>query len=392
MRKAQVGFIGAGQFISASHLPTARASQRMDVAGIADLNPAILAKHRADLPHARFTADYKELLRDPAIDLVVIGTRQDLHARLIVESLDAGKWVYCEKPMAETPEEIEAVLAAEKRAKGKLAIGLNRRFAPAYVQTKKLMQQTPRPWFITYRLMAPHLTTGEKDDFYRQRPRIIYEGCHILDLVCWLLDSDPMRVYMTGDRYRNNCCTLEYADGSNVMFLCGSIGSFALPKEQMEIFSAGHSIVVNDFVDMQVRGFKGEFDRQFALDRGAHAAMIQRFGIEYYEACRVKEILHNPESMDLLGRNQMTIDPLRRPVSRECQQAIDAYTELKPPYFDSPDKGRVQALEHFAECLLTGTTPDTADGIAGARSTQLGLTLLEAMEKGMPITPKTGRL
>jgi len=107
--------------------------------------------------------------------------------------------------------------------------------------------------------------------------------------------------------------------------------------------------------------------------------------MEYYEACRVKEILHNADSMELLGKAQMTIEPLKRPVSRQCQQAIDAYTRLQPPYFDSPDKGRVQALEHFAQCLLTGTTPDTADGTAGARSTQLGLALLQALEARQPV-------
>lgn len=386
MRTVRVGFIGAGQFISASHLATARNSQIMDVAAIADLSPATLDKHRAQNPGATFTTDYRQLLADPSIDLIVIGTRQDLHARLIVECLDAGKWVYCEKPMAETEEEIANVLAAEKRAKGRLAIGLNRRFAPAYAQAKQLMQQAPRPWFISYRLMGPHLTTGEKDDFYRERPRIIYEGCHILDWVCYFLDADPTRVFMTGDRYRNNCCTLEFADGSNVMFLCGSIGSFCLPKEHVEVFAYGRSIRVEDFVDMQVRGFAGERDRQFPLDRGAYASEIERFGFEYYEACRVKEILHNRESMDLIvGKAHMSIEPVIRPVSRQCKEAIDAYGELKPPYFDSPDKGRVHALEHFAKCLLEGAQPDTADGRGGARSTQIGFALLESLKKGMPM-------
>jgi len=386
MRKVRVGFIGAGQFISASHLPTARASAQMEVAAIADVNPAILAKHRAELPDVRLTVDYRDLLTDSGIDLIVIGTRQDLHARLIIESLDAGKWVYCEKPMAETPEEIDAVLAAEARAGGRLAIGLNRRFAPACVQAKQLMEQTRRPWFLTYRLMAPHLTTGEKDDFYRERPRIIYEGCHILDLVCWLLDGDPLRVHMTGDPLRNNCCTLEFSDGSNVMFLCGSIGSVCLPKERMEIFSHGHSIVINDFVEMQIRGFAGESDRRFPLDRGAYADEIERFGFEYYDACRVKEILLNRDSMNLLGQVGMSVEKVYRPISHECQHAIDSYRELKPPYYDGPDKGRMQALEHFAQCLLEGTKPDTADGRAGARSTMLGLALLKSLEKEIPIT------
>ncbi len=390
MDKVRVGFIGAGQFISASHLPTVVQSDFMEVGTIADLNPSTLARHRKELPNVRFTTDYRDVLADPRIDLVVIGTRQDLHARLIVESLDAGKWVYCEKPMAETPEEIEAVLAAERRNAGRLAIGLNRRFALAYAQAKHLMQQTPRPWFLSYRLMAPHLTTGEKDDFYRDRPRIIYEGCHILDLVCWFLDDSPVRVFMTGDRARNNCCIIEFADGSNVSFLCGSIGSFCLWKEYMEVFSKGYSIAVSDFIDMRVRGFPGEFDRQFALDGGTHAE-ICRFGFDYYEVCRVKEISYNSESMELIGGAGMAIEQVHRPMSQESREAAAEYHELKPPYFDSPDKGRKQALDHFAGCLRSGQVPQNADGVAGGRSTLLGLALIQSLEAGVPIEYPTER-
>ena len=65
------------------------------------------------------TTDYHRLLADPKIDIVIIGTKQDLHAKLIVESLDAGKWVLCEKPMAQTMEETHAVLEAEQRAKAR---------------------------------------------------------------------------------------------------------------------------------------------------------------------------------------------------------------------------------------------------------------------------------
>lgn len=381
MSRVRLGFIGAGQFVSASHLPPARASAIMEILAIADVNPATLAKHKADLPASvKFTTDYRKILDDAEIDLVIIGTRQDLHARLIVESLDAGKWVYCEKPMAETDDEIAAVLAAEGRSTGKLAIGLNRRFAPSYARAKVLMQAVPRPWFVTYRLMAPHLTTGDKDDFYRNRPRIIYEGCHILDLLCWFFDADPQRVYMTGDRYRNNCCTFEFSDGSSAMLLCGSVGSFCYPKEAMEIFGHGHTIAINDFVDMQVRGFKNEFDELYPLDRGAHAENIRKFGMDYYDICRVKEIQFNPDSMSLILDAGMTIESVRRPAGNAAMRAIDAYNRLSAPYFDSPDKGRTQALEHFAQCILDGTQPLTADGRAGARSTEIGLALLASLE------------
>jgi len=385
MSKVHAGFIGAGQFISFSHLPVAMQSPIMEIRTIADVNPATLDNHRAAMPDVRFTTDYREVLKDPEIDLVIIGTRQDLHAKLIIESLDAGKWVYCEKPMAETPEESLAVRAAEKRNCGKLGVGLNRRFAPAYVRAKDLMQRSKRPWLLHYRLMAPHLTTGEKDEFYRDRPRIIYEGCHILDLVCWFFDASPTRVYMTGDRTRNNTCILQFADGSNVTFVCGSIGSFCLTKEYMEVFAEGHSIAVSDFVDMRVRGFQGEADQLFPLDSGAYADEIAKFGFDYYEVCRTKEILSNPDSMRLISGAGMAIEELTRPLSPAAKEAVGRYAGLKKPYYDNPDKGRRQALEHFAQMLLEGGKPQNCNGYDGARSTEIGLALLRSLESGVPV-------
>ncbi|MBI3920239.1 MAG: Gfo/Idh/MocA family oxidoreductase [Armatimonadetes bacterium] len=98
--------------------------------------------------------------------------KQDLHARLIVESLNSGKWVFCEKPMAETEEETRAVLAAEESSKGKLAIGFNRRFAPAYARAIQLMQKVPRPWYINYRLMYPSPQKQGEKTFYSTQPRL----------------------------------------------------------------------------------------------------------------------------------------------------------------------------------------------------------------------------
>ena len=166
-KQANVGFIGAGGFISAHHLVTANESKYLNIAAIADLNEETLKRHAETKPVGYTTTDYKKLLADKDIDIIVIGTKQDLHASLIVEALDAGKWVMCEKPMANNDEESAAVLAAERRNPGKLAIGFNRRFAPAYRQTKELMQQARRPWFVNYRMM--NQSSHVFDGFYKNQ-------------------------------------------------------------------------------------------------------------------------------------------------------------------------------------------------------------------------------
>jgi len=339
-----------------------------------------LKTHAGNMQIGYTTTDYRKLLADPKIDVIVVGTKQDLHARFIIESLDAGKWVLCEKPMSETAAEGEAVLAAEARNPGRLAIGFNRRFAPAYADAKRLFQGVPRPWYVNYRLMYPN--PGKQTGFYANQPRMLYEGCHILDLACWLLDDRPKRVFMTGDRFLNNCCILDFPDGSQVSFMCGSMGTLCLWKEYLEVFGNWAAITVSDFVDMRVRGIKGEQDRVFAPYMGEHADEIQRFGFDFYEAYKVQAF--EQANADYAQRYGMDLVPVRRPISTPFE--VSDYKHENPDAWSFvPDKGWVSSLEHLAACFLDGSAPGNADGQAGALATDLALALLESLETGQAV-------
>lgn len=389
MSKAQIGFIGAGGFTGAHHLLTARDSAVMEIRAIADLDTSTLATHASRMAIGYTTTDYRKVLADPDVDIVIIGTKQDLHSRLIIESLDAGKWVHCEKPMAETQEDGAAVIAAEDRNPGRLSIGFNRRFAPAYVEARRLMRAVRRPWFIDYRLMAPNIIKEKAGrDYYAKRERILYEGTHILDLMYWLLEAPPERVFMTGDRCFNNCCLLEYADGSRVSFMCGSMGSHCFGKEHMAWFASYGAIAIDDFVDMKVRGFKGEYDRVFPPHLGEHAEAVRRHGLDFFETYRVARMLKDDSLSQCCDEMGIVIEEVRRP----GDQAFDV-TEYGPVHPDLwsfiPDKGWVDSIEHFVRCYLAGETPQNADARAGAMSTDLALALLESLETGQPVGSET---
>ena len=75
MRKVQVGFIGAGAFISARHLPTAHDSEIMEIRAIADLNEELLKKHSSNRQVGYTTTDYRKILDDPEVEIVIIGTK-----------------------------------------------------------------------------------------------------------------------------------------------------------------------------------------------------------------------------------------------------------------------------------------------------------------------------
>ena len=78
-KQANVGFIGAGGFISAHHLVTANESEYLNIGAIADLNEDTLKRHAGNMTVGYTTTNYKDLLADKNLDIIVVGTKQDLH-------------------------------------------------------------------------------------------------------------------------------------------------------------------------------------------------------------------------------------------------------------------------------------------------------------------------
>ena len=382
MRKVAVGCIGAGAFVRGQHLPNALRIPEIEVAAIADLNSRVLEELSGEIPLRYTTTDYHRILADPGIDMVIIGTRHEVHAELIQESLVAGKWVLCEKPMAQNEAEAAAIIAAEKKSSGRLAVGFNRRFAPAYRLARELMRPVRAPWFINYRIVNQN-SHALADSSYSHESRMLYEGCHILDLAQYFLDADPIRVYMTGDRYLNNCCILSFADGSQFQILCASVGAVAYWKENMEIFAADKTIGIQDFIDMRIRGFEGEADRLFAPHLGEQAAAVAKYGFEFYEqyvVARANEYIPEEYRVDWAAMG-ISNPPIRRPLP-PAFRLDDFHRANQRMRFFSADKGWLQSLQHFARCFLSGTKPENADALAGAKVTEMTFALLHSLETG----------
>jgi predicted dehydrogenase len=85
--------------------------------------------------------DYRQLLDDDAIDAVVVCTPDQLHREMSVAALTRGKHVLCEKPMALTVADCQAMIAAERAGQARLMIGQICRYTPGFVAAKCLIEQ-----------------------------------------------------------------------------------------------------------------------------------------------------------------------------------------------------------------------------------------------------------
>src|SRR5437868_2567949 len=136
----RMGLIGAGR-IGRKHAETLRRLPQARLAGVADADEAAA---RAAVPEAgadvSVVTDHRRLLDDPGIDAVLIAAPTNLQGALIREAAEAGKQIFCEKPIALTLAEADEALAAVARAGVTLQIGFQRRFDPAYERAQKAIR------------------------------------------------------------------------------------------------------------------------------------------------------------------------------------------------------------------------------------------------------------
>ena len=171
-------------------------------------------------------------------DAVIIGTRHDLHAELVLKTLKAGKQVFVEKPLCLTPEELAEIDAAIADTSGSLMVGFNRRFAPAAVEMRKWLEAAPGAKMMSYHVCAGVLAA---DHWYRdpaQGGRIVGEACHMLDFACFMLGR-PVRVSAQKTSVDSVSAQVEFADGSTFQLLYSAEGDSAFPKESIRVFANG---------------------------------------------------------------------------------------------------------------------------------------------------------
>src|SRR5205823_487030 len=104
------------------------------------------------------TSEYDEILKDPAIDAVLIASRNQHHAPQSLAALRAGKHVFVEKPMALTAAECDALCQAVEESGRRLTVGFNRRFAPYYRELKGSLAGRKGSAVVQCRINSPGIS------------------------------------------------------------------------------------------------------------------------------------------------------------------------------------------------------------------------------------------
>ena len=150
-----VGILGCGKIAQVRHIP--EYAENPDVKLAAFYNPSRKrAEEQAEKYGGKVYDTAEELLADRSIDAVSICAANYAHAELSIKALEAGKHVLCEKPMATTLADCEAMVECAKRTGKFLMIGHNQRLAKAHVEAKRLIDQGLIGDIITFRTTFGH--------------------------------------------------------------------------------------------------------------------------------------------------------------------------------------------------------------------------------------------
>lgn len=280
VKKAIVGFVGAGNYASRMLVPAFKnAGAELHSIASAGGTSAVVNGKKAGFRQA--TSDTASLIADPEINSVAIVTRHNSHASLTAKALRAGKHVFVEKPLALNHEELAEVEQAYRLGESHLMVGFNRRFAPQVQTMKKLLQSVHAPKSFVMVMNAGAIPA----DHWTQDPevgggRIIGEACHFIDLMRHLAGSPitSVQARRMGDNDAEQvvddkaAIILGFEDGSfgTIHYLANGGASF--PKERIEVFAAGATLQLDNF--LKLRGFNWpNFSKQNLLrqDKGQNA-------------------------------------------------------------------------------------------------------------------------
>lgn len=379
----RIGVIGCGQFMRQQHIQTVARSGRLVLQHLADRNQQILTAIADRYQPVRRSTRWEEVVADPEVDVVVVGIVPEFHPVVTRAALANGKPVYVEKPLAPTVDECREVERLARTLNLPVAVGFNRRFAPATQFMARVFRRAKAPVSLYYRL-ADDDRIRPPEQHWKTVDRLLTETVHIFDLLSHLLAAEPMEIYARESRPNDALVTIDFANGSRATILSTSQASLAQPKEHLEAaLGEGRFLEMDDYVEVRTSGF-------------ANLPGVQTFAGRAYDDCDNRHVTAFAQrGLSALLEQRHTYEKAMREsgvLANSGDQA--AWAEARrllgvppPPQINyAPDKGWGAALEEFCAAIAARRTPDNATAREGNRATACALAARHSIQTRQPVT------
>ena len=304
---------------------------------------AVVAYHRESAMKAaeeygtkNWYTDHKEALKQKDVDAIVISTPTFTHANVTIDAAEAGKHVFCEKPMTLTLKEADAMMAATRKAGVKLQMGFMRRFDAEFQSAKQKLEAgvIGKPATIKSTGHGPGVPPPWACDPKTSIGMLAEVNSHDFDSVRWLMGSDIKRVY-------------------------AEVEAIAMPelKEKYPDFY-DRALVTLRFAN----GSIGLID----------SACPVRYG---YDA-----------RVEVLGTEGiMLIGELKYQAVVVCKKETGVYTSTFPSWRDRFREAYFEEDKHFIDCIINDKNP-VASGEDGKTALEAVLAATKSFKEGKPVT------
>lgn len=281
IRAGVIGSGGRGRYLAANFKEVGA-----EVSAVCDVyEPNLELGLKAASTGAKPYGNYKRLLENKDIDVVVVATPDHWHAQMVIDAVEAGKDVYVEKPMAHTIEDGDRIIAAVRRTKRVVQVGMQRRSYPVFQEAKQIFEtgalgdvRLVQGWWLNNQKSLSERKLEGKLDWNQWLgtapkkpvdPKVFFnwyyfwdysgglmvgQAAHVIDAIHWFMNSTkPIAVTCAGGQVNlagaevpeTTCMTIEYPENYLAVFTVG--------------YKAMHYNPVNDQVK-QFHGSKARFD------------------------------------------------------------------------------------------------------------------------------------
>jgi len=213
MKKIKTGLIGFGLSGRVFHAPFLSTHHGFELKKIVERKKE---DSQAIYPEISIVKDYKELLTDASLDLIVVGVPNRFHYEMVRDSLEAGKHVVVEKPFTPTSKEAADLIQIADRVKRKIFVYQNRRWDGDFLTIKKILEKGSLGRILEYEAHFDRYTPDTDCDAWRDQPRagsgILFDlGSHLIDQAVQLFGY-PKYVFADIKSLRETSLVDDYFD------------------------------------------------------------------------------------------------------------------------------------------------------------------------------------
>ncbi|NLW87533.1 MAG: Gfo/Idh/MocA family oxidoreductase [Planctomycetes bacterium] len=274
--------IGCGMLARSQHIPNIAASSKATLHTCCDLSDDALAECRDKYGALHITKDYNAAINNPEVQAICIATTEKMRLPLIQAAAAARKPVYCEKPLAQTLEQMYEIQKIVHESGIPFCVGHNRRSSPAMIDAHRIFRAhmdnpQPCPWRFDREGPNRPKVEGENiasmavrinDDWYSWKAwamnkehaphgPMLFEMTHFTDLCNWFMAQEPAQVVAVEQGMLSHGIIVKYRGGELVTLFMTANGTFGYPKELYEMFGNGGAVVVDHMLEVRTAGVEG---------------------------------------------------------------------------------------------------------------------------------------